>query len=45
MPLVGSEANECTEINIPERTKKVPSKLNEKEIIANKMLIALNNLL
>ena len=45
MPLVGSEANECTEINIPERTKNVPSKLSEKEIIANKILIELNNLL
>ena len=26
-PRVGSAANECTETNTPERTKKVPNKL------------------
>ena len=29
-PLVGSVANACTDVRTPERTKKVPNKLNEK---------------
>jgi len=32
---VGSLANACTETNTPERTKKVPIKLNPKVTIAN----------
>ena len=34
-PLAGSEANECTEVRMPERTKNVPSKLSENPEIAN----------
>ena len=35
-PRVGSEANACTDVITPERTRKVPNKLKEKHIIANK---------
>ena len=34
-PLAGSVANACTDVKTPERTKKVPSKLNEKPPIAS----------
>ena len=32
-PRAGSLANECTDTSTPERTKKVPNRLNEKTII------------
>ena len=35
-PLSGSFANACTEFNMPDLTRKVPNKLKEKVIIANK---------
>ena len=35
-PLDGSEAKECTEVNTPDLTKKVPKRLNEKLRIAYK---------
>ena len=41
-PRCGSFANECTEIRIPDLTKKVPSKLNEKAIIESKIVQFLN---
>ena len=34
-PRSGSVANACTEVNTPERTRKVPNKLNENAKIAN----------
>ena len=34
-PRVGSEAKACTEVKTPERTRKVPNKLNEKLMIAS----------
>ena len=41
-PLSGSLAKVCTEFNIPDRTKKVPNKLNEKVKIANNAVHDLN---
>jgi hypothetical protein len=40
-PRLGSVANACTEVNTPERTKKVPSKLSENAIMASNTLQAL----
>ena len=37
-PRAGSFANECTEVKIPDLTKKVPNKLREKAIIDNKIV-------
>src|SRR5687768_356372 len=37
-PLLGSIAKACTEVRIPERTKKVPIKLSEKAQIDNKII-------
>ena len=34
-PRAGSVAKECTEVSTPERTRKVPSRLKEKAIIAS----------
>ena len=42
-PLCGSEAKECTEINTPERTKKVPKRLREKAVMARRILKPLNS--
>ena len=41
-PRVGSLAKAWTEVNTPERTRKVPSKLKEKAKIANKTVQVLN---
>ena len=38
MPRVGSDANECTEVNIPERTRNVPRRLREKVMMARKIV-------
>ena len=40
-PRLGSDANACTDVNTPERTKNVPSKDNEKAAIANNTVHAL----
>ena len=40
-PRFGSDANACTEVNTPERTRNVPSKDNEKAAIANNTVHAL----
>jgi hypothetical protein len=40
-PRAGSEAKACTEVNTPERTKKVPNNDNEKAAIANNTVQAL----
>ena len=37
-PLAGSEANVCTEFNIPDLTRKVPIKLRENVSIDNKIV-------
>ena len=37
-PRSGSDANVWTEVNTPERTKKVPKRLSEKVIIASKIV-------
>ena len=37
-PRVGSEAKACTEVRMPERTRKVPSRLSEKVTIASRMV-------
>ena len=37
-PRPGSAANECTEVSTPERTKNVPSKLNEKPRIESNIV-------
>ena len=37
-PLVGSDANACTDVITPERTKKVPSKLNPNAMIAKNIV-------
>src|SRR5690554_6386657 len=42
-PRSGSDANACTEVNTPERTKKVPNKLNEKAKIASSTVQLSNN--
>ena len=36
MPRAGSEANACTDVITPERTRNVPSKLSENAQIASK---------
>src|ERR1700730_1681572 len=36
IPLLGSVANACTEVNTPERTRNVPSRLSEKAAIASR---------
>ena len=41
-PLAGSLAKECTDVKIPDLTKKVPSKLNENEMIDSKIVQFLN---
>ena len=41
-PLAGSLANEWTDINIPDLTRKVPNKLNENAIIDSKIVQFLN---
>ena len=41
-PLSGSFANACTETNIPDLTRKVPSKLNEKVNIDKSILQLIN---
>ena len=38
MPRSGSVANACTEVNTPERTRKVPSKLSEKAQMASRIV-------
>ncbi len=43
-PRAGSTAKACTEISTPERTKKVPSKLNEKTHTAKKTVQVLQAL-
>ena len=43
MPLAGSVAKACTEISIPDRTKKVPSRLSENADIANNSVQLLNS--
>ena len=40
-PRLGSDANACTEVSTPERTKNVPSKDKEKAAIANNTVHAL----
>jgi hypothetical protein len=35
-PRVGSVAKVCTEVSMPERTRKVPSRLSEKVMMARK---------
>jgi hypothetical protein len=42
IPLVGSVAKACTDVSTPDRTKKVPSKLKEKAIIARSNVQLLN---
>src|SRR3990167_9079756 len=42
MPRLGSAANECTEVNMPERTRNVPSRLNENAAIASNTVQLLN---
>ena len=42
MPRPGSVAKACTEVNTPERTRKVPSKLSENPPMANSTVQALN---
>ena len=42
IPRLGSEAKACTDTMIPERTIKVPSKLNENAAIANNTVHDLN---
>ena len=37
-PLVGSDANACTEVNMPDRTRKVPRRLKENVIIASNIV-------
>ncbi len=37
-PRRGSVAKACTEVSTPERTRKVPSRLNEKAVIASTMV-------
>src|SRR5699024_5431103 len=44
VPRAGSLANACTEVSTPERTKNVPSKLNEKVKMANSTVQARNRL-
>jgi hypothetical protein len=41
-PRLGSVAKACTDVNTPERTKKVPSKLSENAPIAKSTVQALN---
>ena len=41
-PLAGSLAKECTDVKIPDLTKKVPSKLNENAMIDSKIVQFLN---
>ncbi|STI47523.1 Uncharacterised protein [Escherichia coli] len=41
MPRAGSEANACTDTSTPERTRKVPSRHNEKALIASSNVHAL----
>ena len=40
MPRRGSEANACTEVSTPERTRKVPSRDSEKAKIDSRMVQA-----
>ncbi len=42
MPRAGSEANACTEVSTPERTRKVPSRLREKAAMASSTVQLLN---
>ncbi|CRZ49079.1 Uncharacterised protein [Vibrio cholerae] len=42
IPRAGSEAKACTETKMPERTKKVPNRLNENAEIASSTVHALN---
>ena len=39
-PLSGSEANACTETKIPDLTKNVPNRLNEKAARTNALMKA-----
>ncbi|MNQ91926.1 hypothetical protein D3C85_1073270 [compost metagenome] len=41
-PRSGSEAKACTEVNTPERTRKVPSRLNENAAMASNTVQLLN---
>ena len=41
-PRVGSAAKECTEVNTPERTRKVPNKLRENARMASSSVQLLN---
>ncbi len=41
-PRLGSVANECTDVNTPERTRKVPSRLRENAAIASNTVQLLN---
>ncbi|CQR24257.1 Uncharacterised protein [Yersinia enterocolitica] len=41
MPRAGSEANECTDTNTPERTKNVPIRHSENALIASSTVQAL----
>ena len=41
-PRLGSDAKACTDVNTPERTRKVPSRLSEKAVIA-RMMVQLRN--
>ena len=41
-PLAGSLVKECTDVKIPDLTKKVPSKLNENAMIDSKIVQFLN---
>ena len=41
-PLAGSLANECTDVRIPDLTRKVPNKLKENAIIDSKIVQFLN---
>ena len=37
-PRIGSEAKACTEVNTPERTRNVPTRLSEKAMIAKRIV-------
>ena len=41
-PRSGSDANACTEVNTPERTRKVPSRLRENAAMASNTVQLLN---
>ena len=41
-PRSGSDANECTEVSTPERTRKVPSSDSENALIASSTVQLLN---